>query len=233
MNLKFSGMILAAGYGKRLMPLTKKIPKPLIDVNGIVLLDNSINFLKKLGCNQIIINTHYQNIKIENFIYKRKDRNIITLIHEKEILDTAGAVKNAISLFNNKNIIIINSDIFRQNKNLRDAKKLILKYTIHQIPCLLLVEKINAFGLDKIDGDFILEGAKIKRFKKGNRTIFYSGFQILNLSIFDNVLNKIISFNQVWDNLIKVDKLRGHIMSSNWYHVGDMGGLNIAKKIDS
>ena len=53
-------MILAAGFGKRMMPLTKELPKPLIKINGITLLDNSINFLKKLGCNEIIINTHYK-----------------------------------------------------------------------------------------------------------------------------------------------------------------------------
>ena len=233
MNIKFSGMILAAGYGKRLMPLTKDIPKPLISINGITLLDNSINFLKNLGCNQIIINTHYMNIKIENFVNKRRDKNIITLIHEEEILDTAGAVKNAINFFENENIIVINSDIFWQNKNIQDAKKLILKYKNHQIPHLLLVKKINAFGLDNFIGDFILEGDKIKRFKKGNKIIYYSGFQILNLAIFKNILSKIISFNSIWDNLIDKDKLSGSIMSSNWYHVGDMKGLEIAKKIDS
>ena len=59
MNYNFSAMILAAGFGKRMLPLTKNLPKPLIKINQTTLLDHSINFLKKLGCNQIIINTHY------------------------------------------------------------------------------------------------------------------------------------------------------------------------------
>ena len=105
MDLKFSAMVLAAGFGKRMMPLTRDIPKPLLNINGISLLDNSINFLKKLGCNQVVVNTHYKNTQIESSIGKRKDRDDIDLIHEKEILDTAGAVKNAINLFKNENII--------------------------------------------------------------------------------------------------------------------------------
>ena len=64
MTSNYSGMILAAGFGKRMMPLTKNLPKPLVDINGTTLLDNSINFLTKLGCTQIIINTHYQSHKI-------------------------------------------------------------------------------------------------------------------------------------------------------------------------
>ena len=68
MNLNYSGMILAAGFGKRMMPLTKYKPKPLIEINGMTLLDNSISFLRKLGCKEIIINTHYKHLQIKNLI---------------------------------------------------------------------------------------------------------------------------------------------------------------------
>ena len=94
MSFDFSGMILAAGYGRRMMPLTKNLPKPLIEINGITLLDNSINFLKKLGCKDIVINTHYQHQKIKESIDRRSDKKIITLIYENDILDTGGGVKN-------------------------------------------------------------------------------------------------------------------------------------------
>ena len=83
MTLNYSGMILAAGFGKRMMPLTKNLPKPLININGITLLDNAIDFLKKLGCRQIIINTHYHHLKIEKSINRRKDTEDIELIYEK------------------------------------------------------------------------------------------------------------------------------------------------------
>jgi MurNAc alpha-1-phosphate uridylyltransferase len=231
MHKNFSAMILAAGFGSRLMPLTKDLPKPLININGITLLENSINFLKKLGCKKIVINSHYKYKKIQEFLKKRKDKNDIFFIYEKEILDTGGGVKNAIDYFTNKNIIVINSDIFWQKDNLYDARKLIKKYTTNLNPQLLLVDKKNAYGLDKPNGDFILRKSKILKFKIGDPILYYSGLQIINTDILSEFKNKIFSFNEVWRHLIDNQVLHGQIMTTNWYHVGDIRGLTIAKKL--
>ena len=233
MSFNFSTMILAAGFGKRMMPLTKDIPKPLIDINGITLLDNSINFLKKLGCDQIIINTHYQHLKIKTLIDKRKCFENITLINEKEILDTGGGVKNAIPFFKNNNILIINSDIYWRDENLKDAQSLIDSYGNNSIPHILLVNKKNAFGLSKKNGDFVLRKNKVLRFREGDEIIYYSGLQILNLDIFNSFSKHKFSFNIVWNSLISQKKLCGQIMQSNCYHVGDIQGLNLVKELDS
>ena len=123
MNKNFSAMILAAGFGKRLLPITERIPKPLLEINGITLLDNAINFLHKLGCEQIVVNTHYKHEQIEFQIKKHRLKEKIIIIYEKNILDTGGAVKNASFLFKNRNILITNGDIFWQNNNLIDVKK--------------------------------------------------------------------------------------------------------------
>jgi len=232
MKNNFSSMILAAGFGKRMMPLTKESPKSLIDINGITLLDNSINFLKKIGCDEIIINTHYKFTKINEHIKKKKYNCNIRLVHEPEILDTGGAIKNAIDLFNNKNIIIINSDIFWRNKNIKDVKNLITKYNLNKKPHLLLVDKINTNGLNKEFGDFVLDKNKVLRFKEGDPIFFYSGLQIINLDIFKTFLSKKFSINIVWDYLISREMLFGEIMRTNWYHVGDMQGLDIARKLN-
>ena len=105
MILNYSAMILAAGFGKRMMPLTRDIPKPLIKINGVSLLDNSINFLTKLGCKEIIINTHYQHSQIQNLINYSYNNKNIKLVYEEEILDTGGGVKNAISFFDKSKCI--------------------------------------------------------------------------------------------------------------------------------
>ena len=70
MSNSFSAMILAAGYGRRMLPLTSNLPKPLIKIKGVRLIDNIINFLQSLGCKQIVINTHYQHEKITQAIRK-------------------------------------------------------------------------------------------------------------------------------------------------------------------
>ena len=233
MKFKFTTIILAAGFGKRMMPLTKDLPKPLIDINGITLLDNSINFVKQLGCKQIIINTHYHHKKIEEAINKRKDKSIISLVYENKILDTGGAVKNAIPFFNHQNIMIVNSDIFWRKKNIIDIKKLINNYKNFKLPTLLLVKKKNSFGLKKNNGDFYLKNNKVLRFKKGKEILFYSGLQILNSNIFNNIKLKKFSLNLVWDNLIEKDNISADVMDSDWYHVGDIHGFNIAKELDT
>jgi len=235
MSFNFTAMILAAGFGKRMMPLTKSTPKPLIDINGITLLDNSINFVKKLGCNQIVVNSHFHHEKIQTSIYKRKliEKDNIILIYEKDILDTGGGVKNAIPIFANNNLIVINSDIFWRVENLIDAESLINSYKINLLPNLLLVNKKNAFGLKKDSGDFVLDENKISRFKKGDEIIFYAGLQILNKDIFKQFSEDKFSFNIIWDFFIHQKKLCGHIMQSNLYHVGDIQGLTIAKRLVS
>tara|TARA_B100002051_G_C16520350_1_gene527386 strand:- start:2 stop:703 length:702 start_codon:yes stop_codon:yes gene_type:complete len=231
MSIRFSGMILAAGFGKRMLPLTKNLPKPLIEVNGISLLDNAINFLKKLGCNQIIINTHFKNLQIQQKINQRKDKNIITLIHEEELLDTGGAVKNAIPYFDNSNILLINSDVFWTDENINDAKTLVDDYFNFNLPHLLLVEKRNAIGLDRNTGDFCLNKKIVEKYKQGDQIIYYSGLQILNCNFFNNFSIKKFSFNLVWDSWINDKKLCGKVMKSKWYHVGDIEGLSKANEL--
>lgn len=233
MTFSYSGMILAAGFGKRMMPLTKDKPKPLIEINRITLLENSINFLIKLGCKEIIINTHYHHSQIQNFIYDNFYKKNIKLVYEKEILDTGGAVKNANSFFSNKNILVINSDIYWQNNNLIDARTLIQSYFKNYNMHILLSKKNKSFGISKNKGDFIIKDSKVSRFSKGEEVIFYSGLQILHLENLKDFTNNKFSFNIVWDHFIKKNSLFGKIMTSDWYHVGDIQGLNIARKLGS
>ena len=233
MTFNYSGMILAAGFGKRMMPLTKNKPKPLIEINGITLLENSINFLILLGCKEIIINSHYKHERLKYFLKDKFENIKIKLLYEENILDTGGGVKNAIPFFSNENIVVLNSDIYWQNDNLQDVKLLIESYSNNTKIHLLLSKKNTSFGLKKDLGDFTIKDGKIFRFIKGDEVLYYSGLQILNLNTFKNIYINNFSFNEVWDDLIKNHSLFGEIMNSNLYHVGDIHGLRIAKKLDS
>ena len=135
----FSAMILAAGYGKRMLPLTKEIPKPLIKINSVSLLKNSIDFLYKIGCKNIVINTHYKHNLISEFIQEISINYNIKISYEKNILDTAGGVKNAMRLFDDENIIVTNSDVFWKKENEADVvenqvkMKLDLEYVMTEL----------------------------------------------------------------------------------------------------
>ncbi len=229
---KFSAMILSAGYGTRLRPLTHKIPKPLIKIGNINLLENIINLLLENNCKEIIVNSHYKHKMIKNFFNKKK-YNIkkITLSYEKEILDTGGALKKAKKNFTNDNVLVINSDIFLKKENFKDIGNLISNYRSSQKCRLLLVPKKKAFGINKKKGDFIKIKNLLKRYKDQKKIFYYSGIQIISLNLLKNYKMKKFSFNVVWDDLIKNNSLYGNIMQSKLYHVGDIEGLKKAKNL--
>src|SRR5580698_8433087 len=108
------GMILAAGFGTRLSPLTYFRPKPLMEIAGKPIIYHLIKTLEKAGVKDVIINLHYQPQLIERYIAKTKFKTRIHLIHEKNILGTAGAIKNAVKKLNLKNhsMAIMHGDIF-------------------------------------------------------------------------------------------------------------------------
>ena len=104
-------IILSAGYGKRLKPLTLSKPKPLLEINKKTLLENTIYLLEKFGIEEIVINTHYLSDQINTFVDNKKFNSKIFLIEEHEkILDTGGGVLNAAKKFNNDPFFVLNPD---------------------------------------------------------------------------------------------------------------------------
>ena len=87
--------------------------------------------------------------------------------------------------------------------------------------------------MNKRKGDFFLKKNKIKRFVEGDKIFFYSGLQILKSNILQSYKKKVFSFNEVWDDLIYNELLYGDVMNTNWYHVGDMRGLAIARNLST
>ena len=224
----FSAMILAAGYGKRMLPLTKEIPKPLIKVNGIPLLKNSIDFLYRIGCKKVVINTHYKHNLISEFIQEISTNYNIKISYEKNILDTAGGVKNAMKLFDDANILVTNSDVFWKKENEADVVNLINNFNSKEECRILLVEKGKAYGLINKVGDFSLNNNLVKRWKAGDRALYYSGLQMISLNILNSFFLSKFSFNDVWNFQMKKNALYGKLMHSNLYHIGDENGLKSA-----
>ena len=229
----FTAMILAAGFGKRMQPLTDNVPIPLIKINNVTLLQKSIDFFFNLGCKKIIINTHYKHSMIYDFINTNYKSSNIIISYEKEILDTGGAVKNALPLLDDENILISNSDIFLTKENEKDIKKIILDFTPQDKCRLLLIENDKAFGIDNLFGDFILTNDLVRRWEKNNKILFYSGIQMINLEIINNYNSKIFSFNSIWDLLIKNNSLYGNLMLSKLFFVGDLKGYIKAIKCNA
>ena len=226
---KMNLMILAAGYGKRMKSLTNNKPKPLLSISNKELLGHTIDFFFDIGCNKIVINTHYLHDQINNFINRNYYKKNIKLIFEPQLLNTGGGIKNALNILGTENFLVTNSDIFWTNINRSDVITFIKKYEEIQTCKLLISENKKFKGLKKIIGDFKLEDKLIKRWVKNDPILYYSGLQIINPNIFSLFKKKCFSMNTVWDKLIYQKSLEGVVMNSNIIHIGDFKSFNKIK----
>ena len=210
-------MILAAGLGTRMRPLTLKTPKPLIKIGNKNLLERSINLLEAHGVEQITINVHHLADQIEKFISNLQSKVQITISNEKDLLlDTGGGVKEATKIFNKNPFFILNPDTLWVNNYLREMKSLEKIYFEGKKHCLLLVNK--KLSLDtSFKGDFNLDNNVISKDIK-NRFIF-TGLQLIDRNCLNFIDKKIFSMNEVWNKLINENKLFGFESSQKFYHL--------------
>ena len=215
-------IILSAGYGKRLNPVTLSKPKPLLEINKKTLLENTIHILEKFGIEEIMINTYYLSDQINAFIENKKFSSKIFLIREhKNILDTGGGVLNAAKKFNNDPFFVFNPDTIWSQSYLDDFKIMEKQYFNNDYKgVLLVVDKTKSF--DKtMKGDFNLKENILDRNVNEKRYI-YTGSQILNNSVFQNKKIEPFSMNLIWDLLIKNKKLLGVKSKQEFLHVTNL-----------
>tara|TARA_B100000787_G_scaffold150637_1_gene123296 strand:- start:32 stop:721 length:690 start_codon:yes stop_codon:yes gene_type:complete len=222
-----TALILCAGYGVRLNPLTLEDPKPLLKVNEITLLENCINLIQFLGIKKIIINTFYLKEKISNFIrLKNFDLDIKIINDGKKILDTGGGILNMMNSSNEKDFLTLNPDTI-WNKNYVDVIQSMEKfYFSNQIKnILLLVNKKISFD-EELKGDFNLLENIIK--KDIQNKLIYTGCQIINKDLFDSYSVTDFSISEVWNQLVSKNKLYGYESLEVFYHLTN---LEVYKKI--
>ena len=213
-------IILGAGYGKRMHPITKKVPKPLIKIKNTTLLENSIKFLISIGVKHIVINTHYLHKQIFRYIKGKKFSSKIDLIFEKrKILNTGGGILNASRNFKKQIFFVLNPDTLWKKEHKKDFKNLEKVYKKYKKPALLLVRKNKSFD-KSFKGDFNLNSKKEILRQKNNNFIF-TGAQIISRNVFKSKKVKPFSMNIVWDTLIKKGDLIGTISKQKFYHVNN------------
>ena len=210
------GMILAAGMGKRMQPITLKTPKPLIQIGNKNLLDRAIELLVKNDVDEIAINVHHLSDQIKDFINKKKYKAKITIFLEQEmLLDTGGGVYNATKSFKGP-FIVINPDTLWSKAYSRELSDLESLYFQNKKACLLLVNKNLSFD-NSFKGDFNLKSSMVSR--DSNNKFIFTGLQILDHSNFSSIKNKIFSMNDIWNNLIENNSLIGIESNQKFYHL--------------
>ena len=210
-------MVLAAGLGKRMQPLTLKTPKPLLEISNISLLERAINLLINSGVEEISINVHHLPEQIEKFIREKKFKVEISISKETDaLLDTGGGILEATKHFDDNPFYVINPDTLWSDRYIEEVKRLEDSYSKNKKPTLLLVNKKLSFD-GSFKGDFNITNNQISRDEK-NQFIF-TGLQIIDRKFLTSENSKVFSMNKIWNDLIANKELYGIESNLKFYHL--------------
>jgi len=222
-----TALILCAGYGKRLNPLTLVEPKPLLKINKITLLENCINLIKSLGIKKIILNTFHLKEKIKSFIeIKKFDLDIIIIDDGKKILNTGGGILNMMNSSNDSDFLILNPDTVWNQGYVEKIKSMENFYFTNQIKNILLLVNKNLSFDKKLEGNFNLIKNKIK--KDLQNDLIYTGCQIMNKDLLYSHSVIDFSISEVWNRLVNKNELYGYESVESFYHLTN---LEVYKKL--
>jgi len=211
------GMVLAAGLGKRMQPLTLKTPKPLLEINKISLLERAINLLIKSGVEEISINVHHLPEQIEKFIGEKKFKVEVNISKETDaLLDTGGGILEATKHFDDNPFYVINPDTLWSDRHIEEVKRIEDSYFKNKKPTLLLVNKKLSFD-GSFKGDFNLTNNQITRDEKND--FIFTGLQIIQRNFLTSENSKVFSMNKIWNDLIAKKELYGIESNLKFYHL--------------
>jgi MurNAc alpha-1-phosphate uridylyltransferase len=220
LTLPKTAMVMAAGYGKRLRPLTDTVPKPMVRVLGRPMIDVVLNRLAAAGVERVVINLHHLGNVIRDHLRDRKDLEIL-YSEETEILETGGGIKQALPLLGADPFFVVNAKIIWLNGKEDALIRLADAWDDARMDSLLLLQPTaTAIGYGG-PGDFLMdpEGRLIRRPEWGVAPFLYSGIYICHPRLFDDSPDGAYSVNILWDRAIEAGRLYGIRHDGEWYHV--------------
>jgi MurNAc alpha-1-phosphate uridylyltransferase len=224
-----AAMVLAAGLGKRLRPLTDGLPKPLVEVAGQPLIGHAIDRLALAGVERVVVNLHYKAAMIEAALFDRTNPRI-EFSRERELLETGGGVKQALPLLGDI-FFVLNGDVFWLDGVTTALSRLVQYFESRRMDALLLMQRtVWAIGYDGI-GDYFLDPLGLPR-RRGEREVapyIFAGIQILHRRLFDGVADRVFSLKKLYDRAEDVGRLGAIIHDGEWFHIGTPEGLEATR----
>lgn len=222
-----TAMVLAAGLGTRMRPLTDATPKPLLKVRGKALIDRLLDPLAEAGVRRIVVNVHYLADQVEAHVKARTDVEVIISDERGEVLETGGGLAKARSLLGDDPIYVLNTDAFWGPESPAPFRELAEAFDpAAEDERLLIAATDRALGFDGA-GDFFLEtnNRLIRRGSAPSAPWAYSGVRIMKPQLYDGAPVERFSALKIWDGLIPNGRLAGHVLDRFWLHVGDPKAL--------
>jgi MurNAc alpha-1-phosphate uridylyltransferase len=224
-----SAMVLAAGLGTRLRPVTDQLPKPLVEIAGRSLIDHAIDRLAENGVERVVVNLHYKGDMIAARLAER-DHPRIELSREETLLETGGGVKRALSLLDDS-FFVINGDILWLDGFVSALRRLGQAFNPTKMDALLLLQPtIGAIGYNGI-GDYFLDPLGVPR-RRGEREVapyIFAGIQILHRRLFDGIDDAVFSLKRLYDRAEDTGRLGAIVHDGKWFHVGTPEGLDATR----
>jgi N-acetyl-alpha-D-muramate 1-phosphate uridylyltransferase len=230
MTVVACGMVLAAGLGTRMRPITDRIPKPLIPVAGKPLIDHAIDRLAEAGVKRVVVNIHYKADMVARHLETRRTPSI-TLSREDELLETGGGILKALPLLDDM-FYVVNSDVLWLDGKTAALQRLARAWDPARLDAVLLLQRTTtALGYEG-PGDFFLDPLGVLRRRREREVAphLFAGVQILHRRLFDGRPPGKFSLNPLWDRAIAAGRLAAIVHDGEWYHIGTPAGLALAEE---
>jgi len=223
-------MVLAAGLGTRLRPVTDTLPKPLVQLRGRTLLDHAIDRLERAGVEHVVVNTHYMAARIADLLARRKPPPHVEISEEPELLETGGGVANALPRLGEM-FFVVNADVFWLDGKDPALLRLAGAFDPERMDAALLLQRtVSAVGYDG-SGDYLLDPAGMPR-RRREREIapfLFAGIQLLHRRLFDNWPERVFSLVQLFDRAEEAGRLHAIVHDGEWHHIGTPAGLEATR----
>ena len=223
--MPISAMVLAAGLGTRMRPLTDGTPKPLLEIEGRTLLDHALDRLALVGVETVVVNTHYKADMVTAHLAGRQ-RPHIEISREDELLETGGGVLRALPRFG-ETFFVVNSDVLWLDSKDHALARLAGAFDPERMDAVLLLQRtVTAIGYDG-NGDYFLDtlGTPRRRVDGEIAPFLFTGIQLLHRRAFDGVPGGRFSLNVIYDRAEAAGRLHAIVHDGEWFHVGTPEGL--------
>jgi len=224
-------MVLAAGLGTRMKPVSDTLPKPLAKVDGKALVDHAIDRLEAVGVGDVVVNTHYLADQMKTHLAGRKTP-ALQISHEDALLDTGGGIAKALPLLGDDPFFAVNADAFWLNGPYSALRRMTDTWDDAAMDGLLLLHStVDAYGYTGF-GDFCCFAGDdvLRRRSEGEVSPWlFTGIQILHPRLFKDAPDGAFSLNVLYDRAIDAGRLHGAVHDGEWFHVGTPEGLEEAE----
>lgn len=234
MSIGSHAMVLAAGFGTRMRPLTQRMPKPLVPVAGKPLIGHAMDRLREAHVQTAVVNVHYLPEQLEEWSKTISAPRIIISDERDAILDTGGGIVRALSHLGTEAFFVLNSDSFWIDGPVPALTRLRMAWDEKRMDCLLLLcDPARTTGYDG-KGDFVLlEDGQIRRRRDmpEGKALAYIGGYLVHPRLFAGALAGAFSMNLLWDKAIASERLFGLAHDGHWLHVGTVDAIQQAEAV--